>query len=101
MVSQPPLVVNRILGYVALEMARRFDGWVDVEDIAWPPAHHWGYRPDLPLPLHEYEKDPLPGRILTFFRTKGQVREPYYQVFDVEAFLPDQVAVSRRLHTLS
>jgi len=86
MVSRPPLVVDRILGHLALEMASRFGGWVDVDDLVWPPAHHWSYRPDLPLPLREYEKDPLPGRILTFFRTKNQVREPYFQILDIEAF---------------
>jgi hypothetical protein len=85
MVSQPP-IVDRILGHLALELAHRFGGWVTMPGPVWPPAGHWTYRPDLPLPLQEYEKYPLPGRILNFFQTKDQAREPYFQILDVEAF---------------
>jgi hypothetical protein len=86
MVSRPPQLINTMLGYVGLEMARRFGGWVKMPGTVWPPTRDMPWKSDSVFPDPAFDNEPLPGRVLTFFRNEGQARKPYFQLLDVEAF---------------
>jgi Family of unknown function (DUF6368) len=65
---------HRILGYLALQLAERYDGIIDMNGAITPPVHPGGYYPFGNYPWHTLEEisafvHAMPGRVLERYYT--------------------------------